>query len=538
MTTVEDYPLNSDEEIEVPFEYASPVWKHQDPPNSPYISADWNGTLVWASTPDGQWYYESNDAKVGPDDWEQRYPGFKHIDIDICDSAEFTGTYRDKSVKFNATARQWEYLNHRPVNFNTTESDDPDVTEVSALLDAAAGSISRSLSALTPEQQKQSLPGELPVTPAKPPPTERKPLSAPSKKPIRSQPSASSSTKAVSNPPVPVQRPTMAATAPTTKSLGSAPEPFDGTTANAEAFWTNLANYYFLNQDLYSSVSKRIASALTHFKLGTSAGEWAKDRQQTALAHAPPDFGTWKAFQDAFKAHFIPVDAKLLSTQLLHTLKMNNKPFSEWYQEWSTHANRSGANDETKMYAFRQNIPAALHQKIIGVSPAPTTLQRLVELAKEFNQTWRMYNNNRTPSSNSSFTRRRTNVRATNSDDQDDPAIALAGFPPTTKKFTKLSQDEKDRRRRENRCLYCGQAGHWADKCPDKPRRRFNSTPSRFGQNSKPNNPRTRATRVDNDQDPPAPPDIQPSVSHLYTVPGHHFDLSAPDPDHDINQDF
>jgi Retrotransposon gag protein len=117
-----------------------------------------------------------------------------------------------------------------------------------------------------------------------------------------------------------------------TKTLGSAPEPFDGSSTNAEAFWTNLVNYYFLNQDLYSTVSKRIASTLTHFKLGTSTGEWAKDCQQTALANNPPDFGSWEDFCDAFKAHFIPVDQKLLSTQLLHTMKMNNKPFSDWYQ--------------------------------------------------------------------------------------------------------------------------------------------------------------------------------------------------------------
>jgi hypothetical protein len=322
----------------------------------------------------------------------------------------------------------------------------------------------------------------------------------------------------------------------THKSLGSAAEPFNGNSANAEAFWTNLANYYFLNQDLYSSTSKQIASALTHFKLGTPAGEWAKDRQQTALANSPPDFGSWQAFQDTFKAHFIPVDAKLLSTQLLHTLRMNNKPFSEWYQEWSTHANRSGANEETKMYAFRQNIPAALHQKILGVSPAPTTLTRLVELAKEFDQTWRMYNTSRTQ--NNAYSRRQPNVRSTNPDDPTDPAIALANFPPKPNQFKKLSQDEKDRRRRENRCLYCGEAGHWADKCPMKPRRRFNPNQSRFGQNNKSSTPRTRATHVEEDQTQPTPTDAPPSISHLYTIPEHHFDLSHPDPDHDHNQDF
>jgi len=117
--------------------------------------------------------------------------------------------------------------------------------------------------------------------------------------------------------------------------------------------------------------------------------------------------------------------------------------------------------------------------------------------------------------------------------------VALASFPPKTGQFKKLSQDEKDHRRCENRCLYCGQTGHWADKCPDKPRRRFNNNnQSCFGQNSKSNNPRTRATQVDDDLPQSTPPDIQPLVSHLYTVPEHHFNLLHPDPDHEVNQDF
>jgi hypothetical protein len=126
---------------------------------------------------------------------------------------------------------------------------------------------------------------------------------------------------------------------------------------------------------------------------------------------------------------------------------MGNKPFSEWYQEWSTHANRSGTNKETKMYAFRQNIPATLHQKIIGVSPAPTTLSHLVKLARDFDQTWCMYNTPRTSSSNSSFNHQQPNIRFTNPNEQEDPTIALSSFPPKTNQFKKLSQDEKDHRR-------------------------------------------------------------------------------------------
>jgi hypothetical protein len=403
MTLNEDRPITSDELAQLPFGFEDPHWIQQDPPYTDIVEATWNSFLVWSNSPKGPWNWDSNSDEITDNNWETFYPGFKHINVSVCTLLELSGSYHNKSIKYNATSARWEYLNHKPVNFTTHESDDPDITEVSALLDSAITSISRSRSALTPEQQKQSLPGELPVTPTKPLPSNPTPPPAPSK---ISTGTATWPQKTSTLAPASSSKPTMASSSTTTvstKNLGSAPEPFDGSSSNAEAFWTNFANYYFLNQDLYSSISKRIASALTHFKLGTSAGEWAKDRQQTALANNPPDFGSWEDFCDAFKAHFIPVDQKLLFTQLLHTLKMNNKPFSDWYQEWSTHANRSGANEETKMYAFRQNIPGALHQKIIGVSPPPTTLACLVELAKEFDQTWRMYNAPCASTNNSSF---------------------------------------------------------------------------------------------------------------------------------------
>ena len=65
-----------------------------------------------------------------------------------------------------------------------------------------------------------------------------------------------------------------------TKLLGAAPEPFDGKPEKAESFWNNLENYYYLNGDAYSNESKKVSSALTHFKIGTSAREWAQDQQK------------------------------------------------------------------------------------------------------------------------------------------------------------------------------------------------------------------------------------------------------------------
>jgi hypothetical protein len=203
---------------------------------------------------------------------------------------------------------------------------------------------------------------------------------------------------------------------PTPKLIGSPPKSYDGSGHKAESFWSSLETYYFLNQDVFRSDSKRVASALTHFKLGTSAGEWARDRQQTALALTNPDFGSWDDFRSAFKAHFIPVETKMSSTQAMHSLRQQNRPFHEWYQEWITHANRSGANDQTKMFAFRRNIHPSLHIKLLGVSPIPTTLSRLVELAKEFDQSYRMWTANPTSSNSTQNFRNTPRIRVSDAD--------------------------------------------------------------------------------------------------------------------------
>ena len=76
---------------------------------------------------------------------------------------------------------------------------------------------------------------------------------------------------------------------------------------------------------------------------------------------------------------------------MIWTLKMGNKLFHEWYQEWSTYASCSDANNATKMFAFHQALPAGLINKLIGLSPTPTTLARLVDKARLFDQQYQLW---------------------------------------------------------------------------------------------------------------------------------------------------
>jgi Retrotransposon gag protein len=149
------------------------------------------------------------------------------------------------------------------------------------------------------------------------------------------------------------------ATQASSKPLGTAPEPFDGKANNTETFWSNLANYYYLNDGMFSDESRKVSAALTHFKLGTPARDWAQECTNEALKKMPIIYGSWNDFKKAFMAHFIPAELVLEASTIMHSLRQGNCPFNEWYQEWSSHAPR------TTHQATRTVAPAS-HLKRTG----------------------------------------------------------------------------------------------------------------------------------------------------------------------------
>ena len=253
------------------------------------------------------------------------------------------------------------------------------------------------------------------------------------------------------------------------KVLGTAPEPFDGSARKAEAFWSQLANYYYLNEASFPDESRRVSSALTHFKAGSPGGEWARDLTTEALKKPTPSFGTWADFEKAFKAQFIPVDAQLDATNKMHNTLQLRRPFNEWYQEWSSHAARANADDNTKMFAFRRNIIPSLNEKLIGVNPPPSTLDELVRLCRSFEQNFRLFGQNTNRG-------RRFQGATLDANDNSDPVeLNYSGFPPgppqpnqSTGPRPRLTPEERKRRFDNKLCLYCGRSGHFQKNCRAK----------------------------------------------------------------------
>ena len=150
----------------------------------------------------------------------------------------------------------------------------------------------------------------------------------------------------------------------------------------------------------------------------------------------------------------------------MHNLRMGGRMFNDWYQEWSTHASRLGIDENTKMFAFRKNIPMALHEKIITLHPQPMTLKDLVEKASAFDQVWHVYRPQMSGRS------RGYNARATAMGQEEEAQINL--FQPkegdrhpsgNAATVGKVSRQEKDRCFKEKLCFYCSKPGHQVRDC-------------------------------------------------------------------------
>jgi hypothetical protein len=220
-----------------------------------------------------------------------------------------------------------------------------------------------------------------------PPPTQNTPAAVQRPAPIQQAPPLPPG----GNPPPAPNPPAANMAAATPHAIGSVPDAFNGNPAKAKPFWNTLENYYTLNDAVYANEGQKVAAALTHFKMGTSAGDWASDRLATALGATPITYGTWAEFKTKFKEQFIPPQTQVESIQKIHNLPMGNKEFNEWYQEWSMHARWANVDEQTRMYVFRKNLNQSLHQKIIQMSPQPNTMTTLVQAARDLDKNWRMF---------------------------------------------------------------------------------------------------------------------------------------------------
>lgn len=237
------------------------------------------------------------------------------------------------------------------------------------------------------------------------------------------------------------------------------PKPFSGNANSCGGFLTQCSLTFELQPSSFPTDRSKIAYIIT--LLADKALSWASAVWESQDVCC----GTYALFVEEFKRVFDhPVSGRESSRQLL-TLKQGSRSTADFAIEFRTIASSSGWNDEALMACFQGGLSGPILDELVTREPA-TDLESLITMAIRLDNRLRERES----------TRRRTSPPRFSGNRQPYPARISSPSseklePPEDMQLgrSRLSPAERDRRMRENRCLYCGASGHFRLLCPELP---------------------------------------------------------------------
>jgi len=264
------------------------------------------------------------------------------------------------------------------------------------------------------------------------------------------------------------------------------PIEFDGNRENLENFLQDCHLYLGINDEIYNTDMKKIVFMLSFMKKGTAL-TWKESWTQEKLATATQDFGTIKSFIDELKKAFSAADTEGDARAKLRQLRQGKNSVDEYVAEFRILAGKAKMKDDKALTEyFMEGINTGILQKIFASETLPTTIQEWYERASKHDAQYRrvheILERRRGATSSSSNTNQTKKtfvpryVPRYTTTTRDPNAMDIDQITTT---IDRLSNEERERHVRENRCFKCHRVGHISRNC-------------RSGQNNtaKPNNER------------------------------------------------
>lgn len=227
------------------------------------------------------------------------------------------------------------------------------------------------------------------------------------------------------------------------------PQRFSGDPSACDGFLTQCSLTFELQPSSFPSDRARIAYVIT--LLSGKALSWA-----TAVWKAKAPFcSSYKAFEQEFKRVFDhPISGRQASKRLL-TLRQDTGSVAEYAIKFRTMAAGSGWNNEALMVCFQNGLSETIQDELATREPS-LDLENLMEQAIRLDNRLReRYFNHPKPSFG-------VPTPAPTPTSQ----VSQFSAEPMQLGRTRLSPTERDRRMREQLCLYCGLSGHFRSTCP------------------------------------------------------------------------
>ena len=234
------------------------------------------------------------------------------------------------------------------------------------------------------------------------------------------------------------------------------PPTFDGDPTKARGWFNNAQLYLLANKDIYNDDDRKIAFALSFMREGPAA-LWALTETEAAFKRNPPNFGTWQDFLNKFSASFILENTKDQAIAWMTTTKVDKKtPLMDYISQFKNNAALSKINNEDVLINFfSRGMPPSLMKRIYGMDTVPTTIDKWYLTTLHFQHVWEKTNEiakGRPNPFHNGQQRQHNNGYKKDPNAMDVDAV-------------QISQQERERRNRDNLCCGCRRAGHRIANC-------------------------------------------------------------------------
>ncbi len=240
----------------------------------------------------------------------------------------------------------------------------------------------------------------------------------------------------------------------------SRPERFSGDSGDCRSFLTQCELHFEFQASSFTSDRAKIAFIISHLSgraLDWATAEWNR-RTETC--------NSLRLFTKTFSQIFQTVSPGREAARKLVALHQNRRRVMDYAIEFRTLAAESGWNEAALSDAFLHGLSESIKDHLAPLD-LPAGLDPLIALAVKIDD--RLHE------------RERAKPRGFNRAPQPDPVPRTwvpplpSSVPPTPSVpaaepmqlgRTRLSPEERQRRMREGRCIYCAQLGHFLSACP------------------------------------------------------------------------
>jgi hypothetical protein len=260
--------------------------------------------------------------------------------------------------------------------------------------------------------------------------------------------------RAPAAPPTPAVPPTPPDIATTSEPRLPVPESYAGESAYCRAFLTRCAMHFALQPRTFNNEPAKVAFVIT--LLTGKAALWG-----TAVwENQDPCCASFQALSSEMRRVFDRAVAGREAARVLADLRQGDRSVSDYSIEFRTLAAESQWNEAAQWDMFLHGLADRVQREIYALD-LPTTLNGLIELALRVDARITRVGG-RTPSIRSpgGAEGQRSSGR--------DVVSPVFDHEPMQVGRARLSREERERRRSQGLCLYCGGPGHFAYNCPVK----------------------------------------------------------------------